>query len=99
MPLPDWTRKFEKIGWVASVLAMRSGSVRARSRRLLTSSSSVVRQSCIGGTLMSLVDGFMNSSRAFAYHIGPTNDKDETFTKPVFKDVPCGITRNMGERT
>jgi len=45
MPLGDLTRKLEKIGCAASVLVMCSASVRARSRRLLISSWSVVRQS------------------------------------------------------
>src|ERR1017187_9692528 len=52
-PLPERTRKLEKIGWRGSVFEMRNSSVRARARRRLISSSSVVRQSCDDGTEIS----------------------------------------------
>src|ERR1035437_1635575 len=52
-PLPDRTQKLEKIGWRGSVFEMRNFSVRARSRRRLISSSSVVRQLCGEGTAVS----------------------------------------------
>ncbi len=50
-PLADWTRKLEKTGCRGSVLVMTNTSSRARWRRLLISSASVVRQSWAGGSL------------------------------------------------
>ena len=44
-PLADLTRKLEKIGCRESVFVMANTSSRARWRRLLTSSVSLVRQS------------------------------------------------------